>query len=174
MLTSILPPSKCPGEGGHGCLSHVFRISQLKPSVVDYCTTFQCTLTCKWQKTSTMHQWHQRWCSIIVVWWRSGIRLYHRWSSRLVFPKRQLPLRCFEVRLVAYNLYLLVFVSWDVMSWCLVVVNQALRVWDVFGCLCVDAESDAHDTQIPWTRLCGCEQISRRAWLTGEANQTCP
>lgn len=26
---------------------HVFRISQLKPSVVDYCTTFQCTLTCK-------------------------------------------------------------------------------------------------------------------------------
>jgi hypothetical protein len=43
-------------------------------------------------------------------------------------------------------LYLLVLASRDAMSWCLVVVNQALRVRGVFGCLRADVESGSHDT----------------------------
>jgi hypothetical protein len=59
-------------------------------------------------------------------------------------------------------LYLLVLASWDAMSWCLVVVNQALRVRGVCLVTCVQIWSQARTIlKAPWVRLCRREQIGR-------------
>jgi hypothetical protein len=55
-----------------------------------------------------------------------------------------------------------VLASWVAMSWCLVVVNQALLVRGVCLVTCVQMWSQAHTIlKAPWARLCRREQIGR-------------
>jgi hypothetical protein len=57
-------------------------------------------------------------------------------------------------------LYLLALASRDAMSWCLVVVNQALRVRGVCLVTCMQIWSQARTIfKAPWARLCRREQI---------------
>jgi hypothetical protein len=59
-------------------------------------------------------------------------------------------------------MYLLVLASRDTMSWCLVVVNQALHVRDVCLVICVQMCSQARTIlKALWTRLCRHKQIGR-------------
>jgi hypothetical protein len=59
-------------------------------------------------------------------------------------------------------LYLLVLASRDIMSWCLVVVNQALRMRSMCLVTCVQMWSQTRTIlKAPWTRLCRREQIGR-------------
>jgi hypothetical protein len=79
-------------------------------------------------------------------------------------------------------LYLLVLASRDAMSWCLVVVNQALRVRGVCLVTCVQMWSQARTIlKAPWARLCRREQIGRifgarlpPAWLMQPGYQEKP
>jgi hypothetical protein len=59
-------------------------------------------------------------------------------------------------------LYLLVLASLDAMSWCLVVVNQALRVRGVCLVICVQMWSQSRTIfKASWARLYRREQIGR-------------
>jgi hypothetical protein len=57
-------------------------------------------------------------------------------------------------------LYLLVLASRDAMSWCLVVVNQTLRMRDMCLVTCTQMWSQVRTIlKASWTRLCRREQI---------------